>query len=93
MSEIPDVIATVAVDSAQHLIGVRLRERAMAEDHLTTETDLHVGDFVVVETASGTAVAEVRRPSRPVMHGGHGPVWIRRGCSSSGAVQTMSCGR
>ncbi|PWU23146.1 MAG: stage 0 sporulation protein, partial [Candidatus Rokuibacteriota bacterium] len=46
--------------------GVRLRERAMAEDHLTTETDLHVGDFVVVETATGTAVGEVRRPSRPL---------------------------
>jgi cell fate regulator YaaT (PSP1 superfamily) len=51
---------------APYLIGVRLREPLMAEDYLTSETDLHVGDFCVVETGGGTAVGEVRRPQRPL---------------------------
>ena len=47
-----------------YLIGVRLREPLQAEDHQTSMEDLHVGDFVVVETGQGTAVGEVRRPKR-----------------------------
>ncbi len=50
----------------RYLIGVRLREPVNADDHLMEEFDLHVGDFCVVETASGTAVGEVRRPRRPL---------------------------
>ena len=49
-----------------YLIGLRLREPLFAEDYLTTETDLHVGDLAVVEATGGTAVAEVRRPKRPL---------------------------
>jgi hypothetical protein len=41
---------------------VRLREPLLAEDHLTTDTDLHVGDLVMVDTGGGTTVGEVRRP-------------------------------
>jgi cell fate regulator YaaT (PSP1 superfamily) len=66
MSESADPLEPVVPEAPQYLIGVRLREPLMAEDHLTTEPDLHVGEFVVVETASGTAVAEVRRPGRPL---------------------------
>ena len=51
---------------APYLIGVRLREPAMAEDYLTAETDLHVGDFCVVEGENGNPVGEVRRPRRPL---------------------------
>jgi cell fate regulator YaaT (PSP1 superfamily) len=49
-----------------YLVGLRLREPLFAEDYLTAETDLHVGDLVVVEATGGTAVAEVRRPKRPL---------------------------
>jgi cell fate regulator YaaT (PSP1 superfamily) len=49
-----------------YLVGLRLREPLFAEDYLTTETHLHVGDLAVVEAAGGTAVAEVRRPKRPL---------------------------
>ena len=52
--------------AAPYLIGVRLREPAMAEDYLTDETDLHVGDFCVVEGGNGNPVGEVRRPRRPL---------------------------
>jgi len=48
------------------LIGVRLREPLNADDYLVEDFDLHVGDFCVVETATGTAVGEVRRPKRPL---------------------------
>jgi cell fate regulator YaaT (PSP1 superfamily) len=51
---------------ALYLVGLRLREPLFAEDYLTTETELHVGDLAVVEAAGGTAVAEVRRPKRPL---------------------------
>ena len=51
---------------SKSLIGVRLREPLNADDCLMEEFDLHVGDFCVVETASGTAVGEVRRPKRPL---------------------------
>jgi cell fate regulator YaaT (PSP1 superfamily) len=49
-----------------YLVGLRLREPLFAEDYLTTETELHVGDLAVVEANGGTAVAEVRRPKRPL---------------------------
>jgi cell fate regulator YaaT (PSP1 superfamily) len=49
-----------------YLVGLRLREPLFAEDYLTTETELHVGDLAVVEAAGGTAVAQVRRPKRPL---------------------------
>ncbi len=51
----------------EYLIGVRLRDVAFADDYkLVGELLLHVGDIVVVETATGTAVGEVRRPRRAV---------------------------
>jgi len=52
--------------SGEFLVGVRLREPLLTEDYLTTEAALHVGDFVVVEAGGATAVAEVRRPKRPL---------------------------
>jgi cell fate regulator YaaT (PSP1 superfamily) len=56
-----------AAESApEYLIGIRLRDPLMPEDYLTVETGLGVGDVVIVETASATAVGEVRRPSRPL---------------------------
>jgi cell fate regulator YaaT (PSP1 superfamily) len=56
-----------AAESApEYLIGIRLRDPLMPEDYLTVETGLAVGDVVIVETASATAVGEVRRPSRPL---------------------------
>jgi len=64
MSEPMDRAAAVELD--QYLVGVRLREPLHAEDYLTTEAELHVGDLVVVETGGATAVAEVRRPKRPL---------------------------
>jgi len=48
----------------QYLIGIRLREPLQAEDYLTTNVDLHVGDVVAVETGQGTGIGEVRRPKR-----------------------------
>jgi cell fate regulator YaaT (PSP1 superfamily) len=63
----PTVTTEPVVDEApRYLVGVRLREPLLAEDYQTTETDLHVGDFVVVETGGGTAVGEVRRPRREI---------------------------
>src|SRR3989337_4359060 len=50
----------------RYLIGIRLREPLQAEEYLVEEFDLHVGDFCVVETATGTALGEVRRPKRPL---------------------------
>jgi cell fate regulator YaaT (PSP1 superfamily) len=50
----------------EFLIGIRLREPAAADDYKMVDLELHVGDLVVVETANGTAVGEVRRPKRPV---------------------------
>jgi cell fate regulator YaaT (PSP1 superfamily) len=67
MSEPLDPVAFAApvVDEApRYLIGVRLREPWLAEDYQATDGDLHVGDFVVVETGGGTAVGEMRRPPR-----------------------------
>src|SRR6266508_536769 len=64
MSELTGVVEPAAAEIPQYLVGVRLREPLMPEDYLTTEAELHVGDLVVVETGSGTTVAEVRRPGR-----------------------------
>ncbi len=64
MSEIADLLEPAAPEIPQYLVGVRLREPLMPEDHLTAEADLHVGDVVIVDTGSGTAVGEVRRPGR-----------------------------
>jgi cell fate regulator YaaT (PSP1 superfamily) len=51
----------------EYLIGIRLRNSAQAEDYkLVGELPLHVGDIVVVETPTGTALGEVRRPKREV---------------------------
>src|SRR4030095_11146602 len=63
----PTVTTQPAVDEApRYLVGVRLREPLLAEDYRSTETHLHVGAFVVVETGGGTAVGEVRRPRREI---------------------------
>jgi cell fate regulator YaaT (PSP1 superfamily) len=49
------------------LIGIRLRDASPAEDYkLVDDRPLGVGDLVVVETATGTALGEVRRPRRPL---------------------------
>src|SRR5207244_9203811 len=48
----------------QYLIGVRLHESAQADDCKLVDLDAHVGDLVMVETANGTAIGEVRRPRR-----------------------------
>jgi cell fate regulator YaaT (PSP1 superfamily) len=54
-------------EATEHLVGVRLREAAPADDYkLVCDLPLHVGDIVVVETASGTALGEVRRPRREI---------------------------
>ena len=50
----------------EFLIGIRLREGLNADDYKLVDFQLHVGDLAVVETASGTAIGEVRRPSRPL---------------------------
>ncbi|PYN73750.1 MAG: stage 0 sporulation protein [Candidatus Rokuibacteriota bacterium] len=49
------------------LVGVRLRATALTDDYRVGDLELHVGDFVVVETlTSETAVGEVRRAKREV---------------------------
>jgi cell fate regulator YaaT (PSP1 superfamily) len=49
------------------LIGVRLRDAASADDYkVVGDVTLAVGDIVVVETTTGTALGEVRRPRRPL---------------------------
>ncbi|HEY3066318.1 MAG TPA: regulatory iron-sulfur-containing complex subunit RicT [Methylomirabilota bacterium] len=51
----------------EYLIGIRLREGTPAEDYrMVEDLGLHVGDLCVVETATGSAVGEVRRPCRPL---------------------------
>jgi cell fate regulator YaaT (PSP1 superfamily) len=66
MSEPNDSIEPVATETPEYLIGARLREPLMPEDYLASELTFHVGDLVVVETGNGTAVAEIRRPGRPL---------------------------
>jgi len=47
------------------LIGIRLRDAASAEDYkLVDDVRPSVGDVAVVETATGTALGEIRRPRR-----------------------------
>ena len=49
------------------LIGVRLRDSSPADDYkMVEDLPVAVGDAVVVETATGTALGEVRRPRRPL---------------------------
>ncbi len=49
------------------LIGIRLRDTALAEDYkLVEDVAPSVGEIVVVETATGTVLGEVRRPRRPL---------------------------
>ena len=49
------------------LIGIRLRDTAQADDYkLVVDEAPSVGDIVMVETATGTALGEVRRPRRPL---------------------------
>ena len=51
----------------EYLVGVRLRDTAAADDYkLVGDLVVHVGDIVIVETQSGTALGEVRRARRPV---------------------------
>ena len=54
-------------DVKEYLVGVRLRDTALADDYkLVGDLPAHVGDIVVVETQAGTAVGELRRPRREV---------------------------
>jgi cell fate regulator YaaT (PSP1 superfamily) len=47
------------------LIGIRLRDAAPTEDYkLVDDVKPSVGDLVVVETSTGTALGEIRRPRR-----------------------------
>src|SRR5437016_12999043 len=66
MSELTDVVEPTVPEIPQYLVGIRMREPLMAEDYLTTEAELHVGDFVIVDAGGGTAVGEVRRLQRPL---------------------------
>jgi len=67
MSETTDTETAVEPEAQlPYLIGVRLRAPLQAEDHLTDQEDLAVGEFVIVETGQGTAVGEIRRPKRPL---------------------------
>jgi cell fate regulator YaaT (PSP1 superfamily) len=66
ITETPEAPPAEPEANLPYLIGVRLREPLQAEDHQTAAEDLHVGDFVVVETGQGTVVGEVRRPKRPL---------------------------
>lgn len=70
---------------SRHLIGVRLREPLQAEDYLVEEFDLRVGDFCVVETATGTTAGEVGRAKRPLPESGRDRVFpkvIRKATTS-----------
>ncbi len=62
----PEAVQSPVDESPRYLVGVRLREPLLTEDYQTTDPDLHVGDFVLVETGGGTVLGEVRRPKRPV---------------------------
>ena len=64
--ETPEATPSEPEANLPYLIGLRVREPLQAEDYQTDMEDLHVGDFVVVETAQGTTVGEVRRPKRPL---------------------------
>jgi len=64
--ETPEATPSEPEANLPYLIGLRVREPLQAEDYQTDMEDLHVGDFVVVETGQGTTVGEVRRPKRPL---------------------------
>ncbi len=85
MRELTGVVESAAAEIPQYLVGVRLREPLMPEDYLTTEAELHVGDFVVVETGSGTTVAEVRRPGRLLPEFKRGRLYRRVVCRATDA--------
>jgi hypothetical protein len=74
MSELTETVETVA-EAPQYLIGIRLRDPLLPEDYLTSESDLHVGEFVIVDLGTDTALGEVRRPGRPLPPGGRQPPW------------------
>jgi cell fate regulator YaaT (PSP1 superfamily) len=49
------------------LIGIRLRDASPADDYkLVNDVAPAVGEIVMVETATGTALGEIRRPRRPL---------------------------
>jgi cell fate regulator YaaT (PSP1 superfamily) len=49
------------------LVGIRLRHGAPIDDYkLVDDLAIAVGDVTLVETATGTALGEVRRPRRPL---------------------------
>ena len=50
----------------EYLIGVRLRETALADDYKLVDLMARVGDLVLVETQTEPVVGEVRRPRRAV---------------------------
>jgi cell fate regulator YaaT (PSP1 superfamily) len=53
--------------SEEWLIGIRTRDTVPADDYkLVEDLPVMVGDIVLVETGSGTALGEVRRPRRVV---------------------------
>ncbi len=63
-----DTVETPAPAGAElsWLVGVRLREPWLADDYLTTDEGVHVGDFCLVEGQGGPGVGEVRRARRPL---------------------------
>jgi cell fate regulator YaaT (PSP1 superfamily) len=64
MSEVHDATVLPGEAPVLYLVGIRLRQPLFADDYLTTETDLRVGEFCVVEAGVVSAVGEVRRPRR-----------------------------
>jgi cell fate regulator YaaT (PSP1 superfamily) len=66
MSDPHDVAPEAAPAEPEYLVGIRLRDPLLPEDYLTTERGLHLGDIVVVETETDSALGEVRRPPRPL---------------------------
>ena len=63
--------------TAEYLIGVRLHASAQADDYALGDLDVHVGDLVMVETASGAAIGEVRRPRRELPESKRGRAYPR----------------
>ena len=63
--------------TAEYLIGVRLHASAQADDYTLGDLDVHVGDLVMVETASGAAIGEVRRPRRELPESKRGRAYPR----------------
>ena len=66
MNDSVEIVPVAEVDRPQYLIGIRLREPAHAgglPDHRGFAPRRRP---VLVETGGGTAVAEVRRPGRPL---------------------------